>query len=646
MLNFSILLVFITFALCYLFKPQWRGKANQPSLPPGPKPWPIVGNLPELIKSKKKTSVSHWIHSFMKEMNTEIACIRLGNVHVILVTCPEISREFFKKQDAVFASRPLTMATDVISKGHLSTVFAPVGDQWKKMKRVMVSVEVTITSDLAFDGDSNTAFFLIVVKVREKKRSIHGMKFGTRFITEPRALRGKMFEFFKNHFSCRSRNWWMIFNLEFKRITVADARKLEEPLKTEEMKKAIWSCDDSKAPCPDGDLGTDGSFLARLITLLGRLSCKGLKESFKFGTSEGVALELEMRSGLVNLRVAARHYCGNVMRKLMFNQRYFGEGKADGGPGFEEEEYIEAIFTSLAYVYSFSVSDYLPFLRGLDLEGHETIVGEATRVLNKYHDPIIEDRIHKWRDGKIDEPQDLLDVLVSLTNDNGISLLSENEIKAQICEIMLAAVDNPSNALEWALAEMLNKPEMLQKALDELDNVVGRDRLVQESDFPQLNYVKACAREAFRLHPISPFIPPHVSVADTTVADYFIPKGSYVVLTREGLGQNAKVWDDPCEFKPERHLQECNEGKEVVLAEPELRFLSFSRGRRGCPGLVLGSSMTIMLFARLLQGFDWSIPSNQGAIDLSQGKRDSFLAKPLLAIAKPRLPPHVYSFWR
>ncbi|KAK8717815.1 hypothetical protein V6N13_045069 [Hibiscus sabdariffa] len=522
MLNFSILLLFITFALCYLFIPQWRGKANQPSLPPGPKPWPIVGNLPELIKSKKRTSVSHWIHTFMKEMNTEIACIRLGNVHVILVTCPEISREFLQKQDVVFASRPLTMATDVISKGHLSAVFAPVGDQWKKMKRVMVSEMLS-----------------------------------------------------------KARHQW----LYEKRVEEADN-------------------------------------LVRYV----HNQCKNSDEG-----------------GLVNLRVAARHYCGNVMRKLVFNQRYFGEGKTDGGPGFEEEEYIEAIFTSLAYVYSFSVSDYLPFSRGLDLEGHETIVGEATRVLNKYHDPIIEDRIRKWRDGKIDEPQDLLDVLVSLTDDNGISLLSANEIKAQICEIMMAALDNPSNALEWALAEMLNKPEMLQKAIDELDNVVGRDRLVQESDFPQLNYVKACIREAFRLHPISPFIPPHVSVADTTVADYFIPKGSYVVLSREGLGQNPKVWDDPCEFNPERHLQGC---KEVVLTEPELRFLSFSRGRRGCPGVVLGSSMTTMLFARLLQGFDWSIPKNQGSIDLNQRREESFLAKPLCAIAKPRLSPSVYSFAR
>jgi tyrosine N-monooxygenase len=84
-------------------------------------------------------------------------------------------------------------------------------------------------------------------------------------------------------------------------------------------------------------------------------------------------------------------------------------------------------------------------------------------------------------------------------------------------------MDNPSNAVEWALAEMVNKPEMLKKAVEEIDGVVGRDRLVQESDIPRLSYLKACIREAFRLHPIAPFNMPHVALADTTVAGYHIP---------------------------------------------------------------------------------------------------------------------------
>ncbi|KAK2453929.1 isoleucine N-monooxygenase [Trifolium repens] len=93
-------------------------------LPPGPKPWPIVGNLPEMLANNSPT---RWIHKIMEEMNTEIACIRLGNVHVIPITCPTIACEFLRKHDADFASRPLTMASDIISNGYLTTVLVPYG---------------------------------------------------------------------------------------------------------------------------------------------------------------------------------------------------------------------------------------------------------------------------------------------------------------------------------------------------------------------------------------------------------------------------------------------------------------------------------------------------------------------------------------
>lgn len=39
--------------------------------------------------------------------------------------------------------------------------------------------------------------------------------------------------------------------------------------------------------------------------------------------------------------------------------------------------------------------------------------------------------------------------------------------------MMLASVDNPSNAVEWALAEMINRTVTLERAVEELDRVVG-----------------------------------------------------------------------------------------------------------------------------------------------------------------------------
>lgn len=203
---------------------------------------------------------------------------------------------------------------------------------------------------------------------------------------------------------------------------------------------------------------------------------------------------------------------------------------------------------------------------------------------------------------------------------------------------MIATVDNPSNAIEWAMGEMINEPTILKRAVEEVDKVVGCNRLVDELDIPQLNYIKACIKESFRLHPFAPFNVPHVSVKDTVVAGYFIPKGSHVLLSRLGLGRNPNVWKDPMRFDPERHL-----GTQVFLSDNELRMLSFSTGKRGCPGVVLGSTITTMLLARMIQGFEWKRPkNNKSRIRLVENHNDLHLADPLVAIAKPRLPQYLY----
>ncbi|MED6225065.1 hypothetical protein PIB30_090243 [Stylosanthes scabra] len=183
---------------------------------------------------------------------------------------------------------------------------------------------------------------------------------------------------------------------------------------------------------------------------------------------------------------------------------------------------------------------------------------------------------------------------------------------------------------------MLNQPKILQKAIEELDNVVGRERLVQESDIPKLNYVKACLREGFRLHPIVDFNVPHVSMEDTIVANYFIPKGSHVLIRRQGIGHNPRVWDEPLKFKPERHLKK--DGRELTLSEPNLELFTFGTGRRGCPASTLGTTVTVMLFARLVHGFTWIPPPNEPIIDLSELENITMKAKPLVALGKPRLP--------
>ncbi|KAL6133439.1 hypothetical protein ACLB2K_065674 [Fragaria x ananassa] len=152
--------------------------------------------------------------------------------------------------------------------------------------------------------------------------------------------------------------------------------------------------------------------------------------------------------------------------------------------------------------------------------------------------------------------------------------------------------------------------------------------------------VRACARESLRLHPVASFNLPHVSISDAIVAGYFIPKGSCVLLSRTGLGRNPKVWENPLRFDPERHLSG-DASQQVELKEHELRFIYFATGRRGCMGSTLGTTITVMLFARLLHGFTWSMPLEVDKIDLTEAQT-LFKLNPLYTHAKPRLAAAVY----
>ncbi|KAG9158732.1 hypothetical protein Leryth_013634 [Lithospermum erythrorhizon] len=492
--------------------------SNKCVLPPGPKPLPFIGCLYEMLVNKPAFK---WIHSTMEKMDTGIACFRLGRVHVIAVTSTEIAQEILLKQDSVFASRPVHMSTEIPTYGYLTVALTPIGQQWKKMRRI-------VTSEVL---------------------------------------------------SAQRHNW-----LQLKRAEEAD-----------NLIRYVYNL------C--GQAGGDGN--------------------------------------LVNIRTVTRHYCGNVIRRLMLNKRYFGEGTLNGGPGPEEIDHVDSLFTILQYINGFSVSDYLPWLRSFDFGGQENTLREALGNIKKYNDPEIDQRINMWKKGLKTTEDDVLDVLICLTTSDGSPLLSPSEIKAQILDLMLAAVDNPSHATEWALAEMINEPSTLERAVEEIDKVVGTKRFVQESDLPKLNYVKACAREAFRLHPVSPFNVPHLSITDTNVAGYFIPKGSQVLISRVTLGRNPKIWEDPLKFNPERHLDA--NGSEVALADPKLGLVSFSTGRRGCPGVLLGSTMTTMLMARLLQGFSWNKNPNVSSYNLSEAEKDLTLAEPLTVSGKPRLPNHLYA---
>jgi cytochrome P450 len=192
------------------------------------------------------------------------------------------------------------------------------------------------------------------------------------------------------------------------------------------------------------------------------------------------------------------------------------------------------------------------------------------------------------------------------------------------------------------MSELLRNPEVLAKASEELERVIGRDRLVAEQDIPNLPYMEAIVKETMRLHPVAPLLTPRLSREDVSTGRYDIPAGTRVLINVWAIGRDPAVWEAPMEFRPERFVVGTGSGVDVKGQDFEL--LPFGSGRRMCPGIGLGLRMVHMILANLVHAFAWRLPG--GAAELSMEETFSLTVPrrvPLEAVAEPKLPDHLYA---
>jgi 5-O-(4-coumaroyl)-D-quinate 3'-monooxygenase len=202
-------------------------------------------------------------------------------------------------------------------------------------------------------------------------------------------------------------------------------------------------------------------------------------------------------------------------------------------------------------------------------------------------------------------------------------------------DMITAGTDTTVISVEWAMAELLRNPMVQEKLQEELDRVVGRDRVLSETDFPNLPYLQAVVKESLRLHPPTPLMLPHRASASVKIAGYDIPKGANVVVNVWAVARDPEVWDSPLEFRPERFL-----GENIDIKGADFRVLPFGAGRRVCPGAQLGINLVASMIGHMLHHFTWTLPSGTCPEDVSMMESPglvTFMATPLQAVATPRL---------
>ncbi|PSS15640.1 Cytochrome P450 93A3 like [Actinidia chinensis var. chinensis] len=298
----------------------------------------------------------------------------------------------------------------------------------------------------------------------------------------------------------------------------------------------------------------------------------------------------------------------------------------------------------------FNLSDFIWFCKNLDLQGFRKRLKGVRDRFDAMMERIIsehEDTRRKMKRESCDggeRVKDLLHILMDIAEDETSDMkLSKENIKAFILDIFAAGSDTSAITTEWALAELINHPNIMEKARKEIDTVVGSSRLVQESDIQNLPYLQAIVKETLRLHPTGPLIV-RESTEDCTVMGYHVPAKTRLFVNVWAIGRDPNHWQDPLEFRPERFVSEDGSGKnQLDVRGQHFHLLPFGSGRRGCPGTSLALQVVQTSLAAIVQCFDWKVSDGRntnGSVNMEEGLGLTLpRAHPLVCVPVARLSP-------
>ncbi|KAI3460184.1 hypothetical protein Pfo_016847 [Paulownia fortunei] len=264
----------------------------------------------------------------------------------------------------------------------------------------------------------------------------------------------------------------------------------------------------------------------RRLSVVELFSSHRLQKSAKIREEEICALirvlQRAYRSGgkKVDLNYLVSTYSFNNMMRAVAGKRCVAEEDVGSEVGKETVKRIRGTFFTSA---SQGMCDFFPVLRWIGYKGLE----KNLMSLFKKRDQFLQNLIDEIQ-GKNDvsgekRNSNLIETLLSLQASEP-EFYTDDVIKSFLLIMFIAGTETSAATVEWAMSLLLTHPEELNKLRQEIDDNVGHDHLLNDSDLAKLPYLRCIVNETLRLYPPAPLLLPHYSSEHCVVGDTTFPK--------------------------------------------------------------------------------------------------------------------------
>ncbi|XP_040169523.1 probable cytochrome P450 303a1 isoform X2 [Anopheles arabiensis] len=298
----------------------------------------------------------------------------------------------------------------------------------------------------------------------------------------------------------------------------------------------------------------------------------------------------------VQMQGAFSVYVLNTLWLMMAGVRYSKDN--------DDLRYLQALlhelFTNIDMMGAlFSHFPYLRFVAPR-LSGYRQFV-EIHECMHKFIGAEVER--HQKNFNPDDEPRDLMDVyLHTLQNNNAPSdSFSREQLLAVCLDMFIAGSETTTKTLDFSFLYIVRNPKVMRRIQEEIDDVIGRNRLPTLEDRASMPYSEATTLEGLRLFMSNTFGIPHRALKDTTLCGYHIPKDTMLVGMFRGMMLDENLWENPTQFNPERFLKD---GKIHIPAQ----YHPFGVGKHRCMGELMAKSNLFLFLTTTLQSFDLLLP--------------------------------------